>query len=115
MLPKFTAAAIAAVWLCLFAVDMAEDSGLITDGGAEADQSIDTVLADFGAAIKIFPDSQPAITAASGDRPVAAYLSLSWQPGISSIPSVSLQRVSQETAPQKKHARIHELYQVFLI
>ena len=115
MLRKLAAVSIAVVWLFLFAVDMAEDSGLIPESGAEADQSIDTVLADFGKAIKIFPDSQAAVSAAWGHASVAAYLILFGQPGVPSILSVSLQRGSQETALLKKHPRLHELYQVFLI
>ena len=115
MLRKLAAMAIAVVWLFLFAVDMAEDSGLIPDGGAEADQSIDAVLADFGEAIKISVDPQIVVSAVSSGRSAGAFPGLARYSALPVGPSVSPADANQRTLSPKQAARIYQLHKVFLI
>jgi len=115
MLRKFAAVSIAVVWLFLFTVDMAEDSGLIADGGAELDQSVDAVLADFGEAIKISVDSQVVVSLVSSGQPAAAFPALVGYSIMPARPFVSPGHASRRTPSLKQSARIYQLHKVFLI
>jgi hypothetical protein len=112
---RLVSASILTVWLALLAIGVGDDCGLVKHIREDVDQSLDTVLADFGRAIKISDNSHLAVSAISNGRSVAAYPSLPQQPGILSVPSASLHRGSQETQLLKKPAKLHELRQVFLI
>ena len=115
MLHRFASASILAVWLVLFAVDMGDDSGLIDYLPTDIIQSVDAVLADFGQAIKISDDSEVAVSPGPSRQSRAAYLSLPQHAGIPSVPGLSLHSVGQGTGLLKKHSKIHQLHQVFLI
>ncbi len=115
MVNRLASASILAVWLALFTIDTGNDFGLIRHIREDVDQVVDTVLADFGRAIKNSDASQIIVSAASRPQFVAAYLSIPQNPGILSVLSGSLGSVSQETQLLNNPAKIHELSEVFLI
>ena len=115
MVHRLAAASIVSIWLTLFAVDIGDDSGLIKNLGADVDRSVDAALADFGEAIRISDDSETTVSSVLSGHSVAACLTPSQHPGILTIPSVSLYSVRLETGLLKKHSKIHELHQVFLL
>jgi hypothetical protein len=108
-------ASILTVWFALLALDVGDDCGLIKHIREDVDQVMDTVLADFGRAIKNSDASQIFVSAASRPQFVAAYLSIPQNPGILSVPSGLLGSVSQETQLLNNPAKIYELSEVFLI
>ena len=107
--------AIAVVWLFLFAVDMAEDSGLIPESGAEADQSIDAVLADFGEAIKISVDPQIVVSPVSTGRSAGVFPGLARYSVMPVGPGGAPADAGQRTLPLKQTAKSYRLYKVFRI
>lgn len=112
---RLASASILTAWLVLFAIDVGDDCGLVKHIPEDVDQAVDTVLADFGRAIKISDASLVTVSAASSARFDIRYPTLPPHSGILIAPSDSLHRENRESRRLKKRAKIHELYQVFLI
>jgi hypothetical protein len=112
---RLVSASILTVWLALLALDVGDDCGMIKHIREDVDQVMDTVLADFGRAIKNSDASQIFVSAASRPQFVAVYLSILHNPGILSVPSGSLGSISQETQLLNNSAKIHQIFEVFLI
>jgi hypothetical protein len=111
MLRKTGSILVLASWFILFAVDAADDLGLINAGSADA--SMDAVLDDFGQTIKI--DTSNIAFSGLDQRHSFVYVSFSPAPGILNILTDSPPRLAIRDPTVKTRSRIYELHEAYLI